>query len=313
MSLSQKKLLSLIFVIVLCFGLAAGQSEKTAKYGVLDAAGDLGLGSFSSALESAGLTDTLNNQGVLLFGKGSFAVFAPTDEAFSNATDVDINGIMANQTELRRILRYHAIWNDGVFENISEVSSMQTLQGGNLTLDSENGLEVNGSKATASKKYDNGTIYVIDKVLVPKDSSTMGVIEAANAIGAKKFAAAIKSSDLADRLNGQGLLGIESLSEGPFTIFAPSDAAFDKAKAAMDSISKKDGGMTTLLSYHAVDASALLNRTEMNSVKTIGGDSLAIDTGAGLVGGAKVLKSERYDNGIIYVIDQVLVPIRLSM
>jgi uncharacterized surface protein with fasciclin (FAS1) repeats len=313
MAMSKKILLSLIFVVMLSFGLGAGQSDKIAKYGVLDAAGDLGLKSFSAALESAGLTDTLNNQGVLLFGKGAFAVFAPTDEAFSNVIDVDINSIMANQTELRRILRYHAIWNDGIFENISEVSSLQTLQGGNLTLDSENGLEVNGSKATASKKYDNGTVYAIDKVLIPKGSSSMGVIEAANAIGAKKFAAAIKSSNLADRLNGQGLLGIESLSEGPFTIFAPSDAAFDKAKAAMDIINKKDGGLITLLSYHAVDASALLNKTEMNSVKTIGGDSLAIDTSAGLVGGAKVLKSERYDNGIIYVIDQVLVPIRLSM
>lgn len=313
MILSQKKLLSLIFVIMLSFGLAAGQSDKIAKYGVLDAAADLGLSSFSTALESAGLTDTLNNQGVLLFNSGSFAVFAPTDEAFSNVTGLDINSIMENQTELQRILRYHTIWNDGIFENISMVSSLQTLQGGNLTLDSENGLEVNGSKATASKKYDNGTVYAIDKVLIPKGSSTMGVIEAANAIGAKKFAAAIKSSGLAERLNGQGLLGIESLSEGPFTIFAPSDAAFDKAKAAMDTIGKKNGGMITLLSYHAVDASALLNKTEMNSVKTIGGDSLAIDTGAGLVGGAKVLKSERYDNGIIYVIDQVLVPIRLSM
>ena len=43
------------------------------------------------------------------------------------------------------------------------------------------------------------------------------------------------------------------------------------------------------------------------------GDSLAVDLNMSLVGGADVLKSERYANGIVYIIDQVLVPIRLAM
>ena len=43
------------------------------------------------------------------------------------------------------------------------------------------------------------------------------------------------------------------------------------------------------------------------------GESLAVDVGAGQVGGARVLKSEKYDNGIVYVIDRVMVPIGLSM
>ena len=62
-----------------------------------------------------------------------------------------------------------------------------------------------------------------------------------------------------------------------------------------------------------VDAKDLVNLTDSNSVKTLEGESLAVDVGAGQVGGAHVLLSERYDNGIVYVIDQVLVPIRLSM
>ena len=53
--------------------------------------------------------------------------------------------------------------------------------------------------------------------------------------------------------------------------------------------------------------------TKTNSAKTMQGDSLAVDLNMGLVGGANVLKSERYANGIVYVIDQVLVPIRLAM
>ena len=137
--------------------------------------------------------------------------------------------------------------------------------------------------------------------------------EAADDLGAKKFAAAIKSAGLVDTLNGQGLMGFESLSEGPFTVFAPSDAAFDSAKASIDAISKKDAGMMNLLSYHIVDARDLLNKTDTNSAKTMQGDSLAVDLDMGQAGGANVLKSERYANGIVYVIDQVLVPIRLAM
>jgi uncharacterized surface protein with fasciclin (FAS1) repeats len=108
-------------------------------------------------------------------------------------------------------------------------------------------------------------------------------------------------------------MGFVSLAGGPFTVFAPSDSAFDNAKAKLDAISKKDAGMMNLLSYHMVDAKNLLNMTETNSAKTMQGDSLAVDLNMGLVGGANVLKSERYANGIVYVIDQVLVPIRLAM
>jgi len=309
----NKDMLRLLLAALLCAGLGAAQisgTNETGEYGVKDAAGELGLATFSSALDSAGLTDILDNKGVLLFGSGTFVVFAPDDEAFSSLAE---SGIMENQTELKRVLSYHVAWNDGIFENISEVSSLRTLQGESLAVNSTDGLKVNGANVTRTKEYDSGTIYVIDKVLVPAKSSSQGVVEAANDLGVKKFASAIKAAGFVERLNGQGLMGIESLREGPFTIFAPSDEAFDKAKTALDSISKKEAGTRTLLSYHMVDASALINRTDSNSVKTLEGDSLGVDATSGLVGGARVLRSERYDNGIIYVIDQLLVPVRLSM
>ena len=314
MLIKNRILLCLLFIAaVLCTGSSFAQDNETVKIGVIDAAANLSLNEFSAAVEGAGLADTLNNKGVLTFATGSFVIFAPSDEAFAAVTDIDMNVTLENATELKRILSYHIVWNDGSFENISELSSARTLQGENLTIDNTEGLKINGANVTASKSYDNGIIYVIDKVLLPKTGSRLGVAEAANDLGAKKFAAAIKSAGLVETLNGQGLMGIESLSEGPFTVFAPSDAAFDSAKATLDAISKKDAGMMNLLSYHIVDAKDLLNKTDTNSAKTMQRDSLAIDASMGLVGGANVLKSERYDNGIIYIIDQVLVPIRLAM
>ena len=298
---------------MLCTISGFAQDSGAAKMGVIDAASELGLKEFAAAMDGAGLADTLNNQGVLIIGPGSFVIFAPSDEAFAAVTDVDMNTIKENSTELKRILSYHVVWNDGRFENISELSSAKTMQGENLTIDNTAGMKVNGANVTASKSYDNGTIYVIDKVLLPNTASSQGVAEAANDLGAKKFASAINSAGLAETLNGQGLMGFVSLAGGPFTVFAPSDGAFDNAKATLGAISKKDAGMMNLLSYHIVDAKELLNMTKTNSAKTMQGDSLAVDLNMGLVGGANVLKSERYANGIVYVIDQVLVPIRLAM
>jgi uncharacterized surface protein with fasciclin (FAS1) repeats len=307
-------LLCLLFIAaVLCMGCSFAQDNGTAKMGVMDATANLSLNEFSAAVEGAGLANTLNNNGVLTFTTGSFVIFAPSDEAFAAVPDADMNAIKENATELKRILSYHIVWNDGSFENISELSSAKTLQGENLTIDNTEGMKVNGANVTASKSYDSGTVFVIDKVLLPKTASSLGVAEAANDLGAKKFAAAIKSAGLVDTLNGQGLMGFESLAGGPFTVFAPSDAAFDKAKANLDAISKKEAGMMNLLSYHIVDAKDLLNKTDTNSAKTMQGDSLAVDLNMSLVGGADVLKSERYANGIVYIIDQVLVPIRLAM
>ncbi|MCX6669949.1 MAG: fasciclin domain-containing protein [Methanothrix sp.] len=106
----QRNLLSLLLIALLGTGLCAAQSNETANYGVTNAANDLGLNTFSAALEGAGLVNILDNQGVLLFGSGSFAVFAPNDEAFANVTDIDIDSIMENKTDLERVLGYHVVW-----------------------------------------------------------------------------------------------------------------------------------------------------------------------------------------------------------
>ncbi len=307
--------LALLLSVTMLIGFAAAQDNETAKYGIIAASNDLGLSTFASALESTSLAGTLDNEGVLVLGSGSFVVFAPSDGAFANATDIDVSGMMANQTELKRVLSYHIVWNDGLFENITQVSSVQTLQGENLTINNSNGLTVNGANVLQISEYDNGTVYVIDNVLVPKTGASDGVVEATGDLkDLAKFTAAIKSAGFVDRLNGQGLLGIGDLAEGPFTIFAPNDTAFNQApKSIMDQVNKNQSMMRTLLSYHMVEADALANLTDMGSVKTLEGDSLAIDPGMRLVGGANILGSKRYDNGIIYEIDQVLIPVRLSM
>ena len=311
MDLAGKTILALLAAIFIAgLGMAA---EKDSGKSMGDASAELGLETFPVVLEEAGLAGTVENIGILLIGNGSFAVFAPQDDAFFNMS-TELEALQENRTDLRRVLSYHLVWSEGL-DNLSQASSLKTLEGENLTIDHDDGLKVNGAKVLESRSYDNGTVYVIDKVLLPEKTSGagLGVIEAASELGTEKFAAALQDAGLVDTLNGQGLLGFETLSQGPFTVFAPSDEAFNNVpKAVMDSIEKKERGMTTLLSYHMVEASAL-NTTETGSVKTVGGESLPVDVRNGLVGGARVLDSKRYDNGIIYVVDQVLIPVKLSM
>jgi uncharacterized surface protein with fasciclin (FAS1) repeats len=311
MDFAGKAMLSLLAAIFIAgLGMAA---EKDSGNGMTDVAAELGLETFPALLEEAGLAETVDNVGILLIGNGSFAIFAPQDDAFFNQS-AELESLQENRTDLRRVLSYHLVWGDGL-DNLSQLSSLTTLEGENLTIDHEDGLQVNGAMVLQSKSYDNGTIYVIDNVLLPERSqgSGLGVIEAAGELGTNKFAAALQDAGLVDTLNGQGLLGFETLSQGPFTVLAPTDEAFNSVpKAVMDSIKAKKDGMTTLLSYHLVEAEGL-NNTETGSVKTLEGESLPVDQRSGMVGGARVLGSKRYDNGMVYAIDQVLVPMKLSM
>jgi transforming growth factor-beta-induced protein len=312
MDLNKGALLVVLLIVALSIGCFAS-AVNTKGYGVIEASKEIGsLTNFSAGLQQTGLSDALNNKGILVFGNLSFMAFAPNDAAFANVTGVDLK---ANETALKNVLSYQIVVG-GNLGNLTNGTSLQTLQGENLTVGTKDGLSINGAKVIKTEKYDNGTIYVIDNVLMPKNISGagMGVVEAAKILGLNKFAQAIQTVNFTDTLNGQGVQGIEALAEGPFTIFAPSDDAFAKFPAAsLSAITGNKDDLTTLLRYHIVSSDNAVNRTRFNSIKTLEGSSLAIDFRAGIVGGAKIIGAKRYDNGIIYEIDQVLVPMKLSI
>jgi len=116
---------------------------------------------------------------------------------------------------------------------------------------------------------------------------------------------------LIDVLNTSGL--IETLQgTGPFTVFAPSDEAFakipEKIRAAI--IADKDA-LTELLTYHVVSGEVTAaDVARLNSAETVQGSAITIDTSDGVkVDGANVVTADiRASNGIIHVIDAVLIP-----
>ncbi len=101
-------------------------------------------------------------------------------------------------------------------------------------------------------------------------------------------------------------------SEGPLTVFAPTDEAFGKLpQGTVEGLLKDREKLSAILKYHVVQGKMMAkNVADQKSLKTVQGKELAVDVTAGVkVGTARVLKTDiEARNGVIHVIDSVLLP-----
>jgi len=124
------------------------------------------------------------------------------------------------------------------------------------------------------------------------------------AVGAGNFktlAAALTAAGLVDTLKGKG----------PFTVFAPTDEAFAKIpKADLDALLKDKAKLTSILTYHVVSGKVMAADVKAGKVKTVQGSEITISTTAGVkFDNANVIKTDiTADNGVIHVIDSVVMP-----
>ena len=124
------------------------------------------------------------------------------------------------------------------------------------------------------------------------------------AVGAGNFktlATALQAAGLVDTLKGKG----------PFTVFAPTDAAFAKIpKAQLDALLADKAKLTAVLTYHVVPGKVMANDVKAGKVKTVQGGEITVATAGGVtVDGAKVSATDIVaDNGVIHVIDSVILP-----
>ena len=106
---------------------------------------------------------------------------------------------------------------------------------------------------------------------------------------------------------------VETLkSAGPFTVFAPTDEAFAKIPAdTLNAVLADKEKLTAILTYHVVSGKVLAaDVVNLTSAKTVQGGELTIDAAHGVkVNDANVVKTDiECDNGVIHVIDTVLMP-----
>ena len=128
------------------------------------------------------------------------------------------------------------------------------------------------------------------------------IVDTAVAAGTfKTLATALQAAGLVDTLKGKG----------PFTVFAPTDEAFAKIpKADLDALLKDKAKLTAVLTYHVVPGTVMAKDVKAGKVKTVQGGELTVATAGGvMVDGAKVVKTDIVaDNGVIHVIDTVIMP-----
>ncbi len=117
----------------------------------------------------------------------------------------------------------------------------------------------------------------------------------------KTLATALQAAGLVDTLKGKG----------PFTVFAPTDEAFAKIpKAQLDALLADKAKLTSVLTYHVVPGAAMAKDVKAGKLKTVQGGDLSVTTDGGVrVNGAQVTKADIVaDNGVIHVIDRVVLP-----
>jgi uncharacterized surface protein with fasciclin (FAS1) repeats len=273
-------------------------------------------GSFSTlvaAVEAAGLVETLK-------GEGPFTVFAPTDEAFAALSAGTLETLLADpEGQLTQILLYHVVPGKVMSTDLSDGMTADTAQGSPVTFAVADGaVKVNEAMVvTADIEASNGVIHVIDAVLLPpvEEEAAATEAEAAAAPGniAEVAAAAGNFSTLLAAVEAAGLVD-ELTSEGPFTVFAPTDEAFAALPAGtLDTLlADPEGALRDILLYHVVAGKVMsTDLSDGMMADSLQGApiTVSIADGAVKVNTANVVTADvEASNGVIHVIDAVILP-----
>merc|ERR1712174_36683 len=215
--------------------------------------------------------------------------------------------------DLADILKYHVLSGSSVMSaDLAATQDVTTLEGSTLTVTKDGSTVMAGSAtvSTADISCSNGVIHVIDAVLLPPErllSPVLDIVE--TAISAGNFTVlveALQTAGLVDALKGAG----------PFTVFAPTDAAFT---ALLDSLGVTKAellardDLADILKYHVLSGSSVMSAdlAAAQDVTTLEGSSLTVTKDGSTVraGSATVSTVDiSCSNGVIHIIDSVLLP-----
>ncbi len=275
----------------------------------------------AALVKKAGLAGTLS-------APGSLTVFAPTDRAFANLKKSDpalYNKVATDKKLLRSVLTYHVVGKRipaaAAVAAARKGLKVKTLQGESIALSFKGGrivLDGTARVVMPDVKASNGVIHAIDAVLVPPSLSkpTESIVQIAS--GNSSF------STLVSLVQKAGL--VQALSgAGPFTVFAPTNEAFQKlakaAPATYQAVLADPALLAKVLTYHVVAgdiraAQAIGVAQQNGKVNALQGEPVSFSLKAGkltLNGSSTVVTADILaTNGVIHVIDTVMVPPSLS-
>ncbi len=300
LNISFLTLLALAFFVVSC---SDEDGDVMESQTIVDIASDNDqFSTLVAALQKADLVSALDSP-------GAFTVFAPTNDAFAALlSDLGVSSVDDLTSEqLTPILLYHVVGGAVRSTDLSTgyVSTSSVGPGGNqvsLYINVDNEVSLNGSVnvTTADLIADNGVVHVIDKVLTPPT-----IVDAALANSSfTTLVSAVVKADLAGALSGAG----------PFTVFAPTNAAFADLLVQLNVNSLEDIDVQTLtnvLLYHVVSGNVMSTELANGMVPTLNTAEVEvnIDNGVTLNKNTNVVLADvQTANGVIHVIDRVLLP-----
>jgi transforming growth factor-beta-induced protein len=264
------------------------------------------------ALKAAGLVGTLA-------AEGPYTVFAPTDAAFAALPKGTVEKLLKpeNKAKLIKLLTYHVVPGTVLASDLQS-GDVKSLQGSTIAVKvSPQGATVNNANVViADVKAKNGVIHAIDQVIMPSESQAVkpqsrstnaaGTITdiAAKSPSFKTLTAALKAAGLTETLS----------STGPFTVFAPTDAAFAALPAGtLDKLLLPENKdlLIKVLSYHVVSGQLMSKDLKAGPLTSVEGASIAVKVGSKgiMVNNAMVATGDvKASNGVIHAIDKVILP-----
>ncbi|MCD4713184.1 MAG: fasciclin domain-containing protein [Clostridiales bacterium] len=300
----MKKILSIVMSLLLLISVPSFSAEGD----IVDiAAGNSDFSILVAALQKAELVGALQ-------GEGPFTVFAPTDAAFVKLLgDLGIEAEdLLNHPQLGEVLLYHVVSGKVMSTDLSNGLEAATLNGEVIKVDLTEGVKINSSNVvTADIEAINGVIHVIDEVLVPSS-----FVLSAPSVPETVVDIALSSEDfsmLVSLLQKADLVGALQ-GEGPFTVFAPTNKAFEDLLSALgisasDLMAQPD--LAKVLLYHVVPGNVLsTDLSDGLEAATLNGESVKFDLSSGVkVNTSGVVAADIVaQNGVVHVVDSVLVP-----
>jgi transforming growth factor-beta-induced protein len=321
----MKNWLKFILVASTATVLAAcgGDDDPAPPPGTLaEVAVDRGFNALVAAADKAGLVPVLDDP------SSDLTVFAPTDAAFTSlATTLgfaDANAMVTalDGATLAKILTYHVLPGTknaaALITGGPTQATLYEFEGTQSTLavDSTSGVKLTDAAlnqatvTTANVRASNGVIHVIDKVLVPPGVLTVVQMAQSNPTFSV-LVEAVVTAGLAGTLSGPG----------PFTVFAPTNAAFVSALGELNVTKEQllaSPDLGAILTYHVVggdvraaDVVALPKPATVPTLLT--GKTFSVDVNLAITDGngrmAMLLATDVIaSNGVIHVIDKVLLP-----
>lgn len=235
-------------------------------------------------------------------------VFAPTNDAFiALLSDLGASSLDDIPTEtLKNVLLYHVVQGKAMSSGLSSgyIPTLATANGNNLSMyvKVDNGvfLNKNAQVTAADIEADNGVIHVVNKVLLPPNVVNIAIDNDDFSI----LVSAVVKAGLVDALS----------ADGPFTVFAPTNAAFEQLFADLGISGIADltaEQLTPILTYHVVSGNILSGDLKSGSVETLNNSNdLMVDLSSGVkINSSNVVKADiQGTNGVVHVIDKVLLP-----